>query len=52
MLLALDTTTEILHLALVSGARTWSRRLAAGVGRSHSERLLPAIEDLLAEAGA
>jgi tRNA threonylcarbamoyladenosine biosynthesis protein TsaB len=52
MLLALDTTTEILHLALMSGERTWSRRVPSGIGRSHSERLLPALEELLAEAGA
>jgi tRNA threonylcarbamoyladenosine biosynthesis protein TsaB len=52
MLLALDTTTEILHLALMGGDRTWARRVPSGVGRSHSERLLPALEALLAEAGA
>ena len=52
MLLALDTTTEILHLALIQGDRVWSRRVLSGVGRGHSERLLPTLEDLMAEAGA
>ncbi len=52
MLLALDTTTEILHLALVQGERAWVRRVTAGVGRGHSERLLPTLEALMAEAGA
>ena len=32
MLLALDTTTEILHLALIQGDRAWTRRVASGVG--------------------
>ena len=52
MLLALDTTTEILHLALIRGDRTWARRVVSGVGRGHSERLLPTLDDLMAEAGA
>ena len=52
MLLALDTTTEILHLALIRGDRVWSRRVLSGVGRGHSERLLPTLNDLMAEAGA
>jgi len=52
MLLALDTTTEILHLALIQGGRAWVRRVLSGVGRSHSERLLPALNELMAEAGA
>jgi tRNA threonylcarbamoyladenosine biosynthesis protein TsaB len=52
MLLALDTTTEILHLALLQGDRVWARRVLAGVGRGHSERLLPTLEALMAEAGA
>ena len=51
MLLALDTTTEILHLALIRGDRAWTRRVAAGPGRGHSERLIPALDGLLAEAG-
>ncbi len=52
MLLGLDTTTELLHLALVHGERVWTRRVEAGVGRSHSERLVPGLEDLLRSAGA
>jgi len=52
MLLALDTTTEILHLALIRGERVWARRVPAGVGRGHSERLLPTLEALMGEAGA
>ena len=51
MLLALDTTTEILHLALIQGDRTWTRRVTSGPGRGHSERLIPALDGLLAEAG-
>ena len=52
MLLALDTTTEILHLALIRGDRVWAKRVLSGVGRGHSERLLPALDELMAEAGA
>ncbi|WP_026852065.1 tRNA (adenosine(37)-N6)-threonylcarbamoyltransferase complex dimerization subunit type 1 TsaB [Geothrix fermentans] len=52
MLLALDTTTEILHLALIRGDRTWTRRVVSGVGRGHSERLIPTLDELMAEAGA
>ena len=52
MLLALDTATEILHLALIQGDRVWTRRVLSGVGRGHSERLLPTLEHLVAEAGA
>ncbi len=52
MLLALDTTTEILHLALILGGRAWTRRVVSGVGRGHSERLLPTLDELMAEAGA
>jgi len=52
MLLALDTTTEILHLALIRGAQVWARRVPAGVGRGHSERLIPTLDELMAEAGA
>ncbi|HEX9009649.1 MAG TPA: tRNA (adenosine(37)-N6)-threonylcarbamoyltransferase complex dimerization subunit type 1 TsaB [Holophagaceae bacterium] len=51
MLLALDTTTEILHLALIQGDRAWTRRVTSGPGRGHSERLIPALDALLAEAG-
>ncbi len=52
MLLALDTTTEILHLALIQGNRVFARRVLSGVGRGHSERLLPTLNELMAEAGA
>ena len=51
MLLALDTTTEILHLALIQGEQVWARRVLSGVGRGHSERLIPALEAVMAEAG-
>jgi tRNA threonylcarbamoyladenosine biosynthesis protein TsaB len=52
MLLALDTTTELLHLALIQGDRAWTRRVLSGVGRGHSERLIPTLDELMAEAGA
>ena len=52
MLLALDPTTEILHLALIRDDRVWARRVLSGVGRGHSERLLPTLEALMTEAGA
>ncbi len=52
MLLALDTTTEILHLALIRGDRVWARRVLSGPGRGHSERLIPTLDELMVEAGA
>jgi len=52
MLLALDTTTEILHLALLRGGQAYTRRVLSGVGRGHSERLLPTLNELMSEAGA
>jgi tRNA threonylcarbamoyladenosine biosynthesis protein TsaB len=53
LILGLDTTTERLHLALAApGGGTWTRWAAAAPGRSHSATLLPALEALLAEAGA
>ncbi|MBS1767547.1 MAG: tRNA (adenosine(37)-N6)-threonylcarbamoyltransferase complex dimerization subunit type 1 TsaB [Acidobacteria bacterium] len=52
MLLGLDTSTECLHLALVRDGQAWTRREVAQPGHGHSERLLPALDDLLAEAGA
>jgi len=51
MLLGLDTTTERLHLALVDGARSWTRCLPVEIGRSHSSALLPGLDGLLREAG-
>lgn len=51
MLLALDTTTEILHLALIRGDQVWARRVVSGAGRGHSERLIPTLDGLMAEAG-
>jgi tRNA threonylcarbamoyladenosine biosynthesis protein TsaB len=52
MILGLDTTTENLHLALVAEPRAWTRRVTVDRGASASVTLLPAIEVLLAEAGA
>lgn len=51
MILGLDSTTERLHLALVEGKAAWTRRVVGGVGRSHSEALLPTLNELLTEAG-
>ncbi len=51
MILGIDSTTEILHLALVDGERAWIRRVVVGVGRSHSGSLLPTLNELMAEAG-
>ena len=51
MILGIDSTTEILHLALVEGEAAWTRRLVVGVGRSHSGSLLPTLNELMAEAG-
>lgn len=52
MLLGLDTSTECLHLALVREDGAWTRREVLQKGHGHSERLLPALDELLAEAGA
>lgn len=52
MLLGLDTSTECLHLALVRGQEAWTRHETTLPGHGHSERLLPALDALLAEAGA
>jgi tRNA threonylcarbamoyladenosine biosynthesis protein TsaB len=52
LILGLDTTTERLHLALTGPGGTWTRWADGGPGRSHSATLLPALEALLAEAGA
>ena len=51
----MDTTSDRLHLALVEpaeGGRAWTRCLEAAPGRSHSAALLPALGELLLEAGA
>lgn len=52
MILGLDSATEILHLALVEGGQTWTRRVQVGQGKSHSGALLPALDALLHEARA
>ena len=52
MILGLDTSTECLHLALVRGEWAWTRREMLPKGHGHSERLLPALDELLSEAGA
>jgi tRNA threonylcarbamoyladenosine biosynthesis protein TsaB len=49
MLLALDTASETCGVALVHDGSVIER--AEAVGQRHSERLLPMIEALLAEAG-
>jgi len=51
MILGIDSTTEMLHLALVEEASAWSRRVTAGIGRSHSGSLLPTVNLLMTEAG-
>lgn len=52
MILGLDTTTEHLHLALVSENSAWTRRVGVDRAASASVRLLPAVDDLLGAAGA
>ena len=52
MLLGLDTSTKCLHLALVRGGEAWTKRETTVPGHGHSERLLPTLDALLAEAGA
>jgi tRNA threonylcarbamoyladenosine biosynthesis protein TsaB len=52
VLLALDTATEHIRLALIDGARAWPRTLRGEKGRSHSVVLLPALEALMQNAGA
>jgi tRNA threonylcarbamoyladenosine biosynthesis protein TsaB len=37
---------------LIRGERVWTRRVLSGVGRGHSERLLPTLNELMTEAGA
>ena len=48
-LLVLDTATETLHLGLLAGGRRWVRALPGGA--SASSALLPAVFELLSEAG-
>lgn len=48
-LIALDTATEVVHLALCQGERTWVRALGGGAQASAS--LLPGLQALLDEAG-
>jgi tRNA threonylcarbamoyladenosine biosynthesis protein TsaB len=48
-LLALDTATECCSTALLVGDRMLTRE--AELARGHAERILPMIEELLAEAG-
>jgi tRNA threonylcarbamoyladenosine biosynthesis protein TsaB len=50
MILGLDTTTTFLHLALVEGEKTWTKRVMVGAGRSQSSALLPGIQELMAGA--
>lgn len=52
MILGLDSATEVLHVALVDGPRTWTRRVEVGIGKSHSGALLPTLDALLQEAAA
>lgn len=52
MILGIDSTTEILHMALVHGEQAWTQRIDVGPGRSHSGSLLPTLNELLAQAGA
>jgi tRNA threonylcarbamoyladenosine biosynthesis protein TsaB len=49
-ILALDTSTEFLSLALQFRGRVYARHLHAG--QSHSQRILPLLRELLDEAGA
>lgn len=48
-LLAIDSSTETLHLALCAGSQTWFRALAGGARASAT--VVPAVMDLLAQAG-
>lgn len=52
MLLALDTASETIRLALLEGPRAWTRTVPGERGRSHSLALLPALDALMREAGA
>jgi tRNA threonylcarbamoyladenosine biosynthesis protein TsaB len=48
-LIALDTATEVVHLALCHGERTWVKALGGGAQASAST--LPGVQALLADAG-
>lgn len=52
MLLGLDTTSHWMHLALVSRDGVWTHREALLKGQGTSEVLVPALDALLARAGA
>lgn len=52
MRLGLDTTSGILHVALVDGEGAWTAREVLLKGHGTAERLVPALEALLAQAGA
>jgi tRNA threonylcarbamoyladenosine biosynthesis protein TsaB len=52
VLLALDTATEHIRLALIDGARAWPRTVPGEKGRSHSLVLLPSLDRLMKDAGA
>lgn len=52
MLLALDTATEHIRLALLDGERAWPCTVPGERGRSHSLALLPALDGLMRQAGA
>lgn len=49
-ILALDTSTEFLSVALQCGGRTLARHFHAG--QSHSQQILPTVRELLDEANA
>ena len=48
-LLALDTSTEFLSLALCVDGKSYTRDIHAG--QSHSQQILPVLRELLDEAG-
>jgi len=52
MILGIDTATEWVHLALVSGKSAWTRRVLTGPANSASAVLLTLVDELLREAGA
>lgn len=50
MLLALDTATEWVHLALLGGQAIWTKRVLTSPSSSASGVLLPSIDELLQDA--